>query len=303
MAAHATAGPGPASGPGGRGGPRSSPEIVTWLWPFAREGSCPFGTRAFAAVTLRNVHPSCTLVEDHFAVRVLPSLRVPSPSLFLSPVAACLATPLPHPCALILAGGRFSFRRALSGRPAGPATLRVGPRAAPGSAGRTRLRGPGPLYTVRRDLDGHVGLDVMGGRSPQPPRPRGPRAVCAAGPGPGGTLLRGTCRPSLDPAAFVGTRGGHSLLGARPAEAVLVHPPSRVRTCGVEPPGPGPGGDVLGQPRPDGGEPITHGISQRPSGQTGEPWATGPGSDGVELGATCGTPPLCFAQGYCAAPA
>jgi hypothetical protein len=72
---------------------------------------------------------------------------------------------------------------------------------------------PGPLYTVRRDLDGHGALDVIGRRSP----------LVLAAPG------RGACRPGRDPAALscghvspwdpaalVGTRGG-SLLGRGPA--------------------------------------------------------------------------------------
>lgn len=61
---------------------------------------------------------------------------------------------------------------AFSGRPSGPAPYAPGralfpaPRTAPGPAGRTRLRGPGSLYTVRRDLGGHGDLDVMGDASP-----------------------------------------------------------------------------------------------------------------------------------------
>ena len=101
----------------------------------------PFGFRALASVTPRNVHPSCTLVEDHFAVRVLPSLRVPSPSLFLSPVAACLATPLPHPLLLLCSDSRR--RQVLL--PQG--ILRPARRAGhtpSRPAGRTRPRGPHP---------------------------------------------------------------------------------------------------------------------------------------------------------------
>ena len=56
---------------------------------------------------------------------------------------------------------------ALSGGPGGPAPSPIRP------AGRTRLRGPGPLYTVRRDLDGHGpgALDVMGDARPRPSWP------------------------------------------------------------------------------------------------------------------------------------
>ena len=90
-------------------------------------------------------------------MRVLPSLRVPSPSLFLSPVAACLATPLPHPVLRLCSDSRR--RQVLL--PQG--ILRPARRAGhtpSRPAGRTRPRGPGPLYTVHRDLDGHVGMDV-----------------------------------------------------------------------------------------------------------------------------------------------
>ncbi len=45
---------------------------------------------------------------------------------------------------------------ALSCRLGGPAPSLSRP------AGLTRPSGPGPLYTVRRDLDGHCALDLMG---------------------------------------------------------------------------------------------------------------------------------------------
>ena len=136
-----------------------------------------------------------------------------------------------------------------------------------GPAGRPlseSARGPHPapcagtalqLYTVRRDLDGHVGLAVMGGRSP--PVLAVPLRVVS------GTcrLGRGSAAPSCGarvapgPRGPVGTRGDCSSAVAGAGRDVTVHPPSRLRTCGVEllAGGPWPGRDVTDHLVPDGG--------------------------------------------------
>ena len=112
---------------------------------------------------------------------------------FSSPVASSLATPLPHPLsfALIPTGGRFLLPQgmALSGRP-----RRAGPPSPSRPAGRSRPRGPEPLYTVRRDPDGHGALAATGDARPM---------VTTALSGPGGDV---PLRP--DPSA---TTGGHAL--------------------------------------------------------------------------------------------
>ena len=80
--------------------------------------------------------------------------------------------------------------------PAGPAGRHPSPSR---PAGRTRPRGPEPLYTVRSDLVGHGALDVTGGRSPlglagPPPAVGGD---VPPGPGAGGDELR--ARDALGP--------------------------------------------------------------------------------------------------------
>ena len=49
-----------------------------------------------------NLHRCCTLVEVNIAVLDFPSLLVPTPLLFFSPVTASFATNLHHPCFLLL---------------------------------------------------------------------------------------------------------------------------------------------------------------------------------------------------------
>ena len=110
--------------------------------------------------------------------------------------SALLLHPLQHPCptlsfALIPTGGRFLLPQgmALSGRP-----RRAGPPSPSRPAGRSRPRGPEPLYTVRRDPDGHGALAATGDARPM---------VTTALSGPGGDV---PLRP--DPSA---TTGGYAL--------------------------------------------------------------------------------------------
>ena len=132
-------------------------------------------------------------------------------------------------------------------------------------AGRSRPRVPAPLFTVRRDLDGHVGLDVMGDARPWSSRPAwGREGTCRPGRGPA-ALGCGARVPPRDPAAHDGACGDSCSADAQQ---------------GCDRPPRGPCGDVRGRaaragarqgraqpPWPDGGYPITPGISQRP------PWA------------------------------
>ncbi len=140
---------------------------------------------------------------------------------------------------------------ALSGRP-----RRAGPPSPSRPAGRSRPRGPEPLYTVRRDPDGHGALAAMGDAR---------LLVTTALSGPGGDV---PLRP--DPTA---TTGGH----ASPAAPRLTRGCARATLSGCAPTrlrpstpvplvdawvellGPGPGRDVIDRTVPDGGEPITQG--------------------------------------------
>ena len=132
-----------------------------------------------------------------------------------------------------------------------------------------------------------------------PPPPAAPRA--ASGLRRRARARRNCVAGHVSPPGPCGPRGdvrGCLLLGGRPSRGRARPPPVpradvRGRTARA-----GPGGDVLDRHGLMGVSPSTQGISQRPSGQAGESWA-----DGVDLGATRGTPPLCSAQGYCAAPA
>jgi hypothetical protein len=98
-------------------------------------------------------------------VRDFPSLRCPLRHYFsaLLPHALhCLQHPCPTYCSFCSDSCRWQVHLSAGHSPAG----RNPSRAAPGTrhAGRTRPRGPESLYTVRRDLDGHGGPDVMGAR-------------------------------------------------------------------------------------------------------------------------------------------
>ena len=105
--------------------------------------------------------------------------------------------------------------------PAGPAGRHPSPSR---PAGRTRPRGPEPLYTVRRDLVGHGALDVTGGRSPLglagPPLWGGD---VPPGPGAGGDELRarvalGPRGPRWGARGFPDrTRAGGDVTALRPA--------------------------------------------------------------------------------------
>jgi hypothetical protein len=119
----------------------------------------------------------------------------------------CSNTPAPPvvPFALILADGRSLFLLGIlrPARRAGHHPSRAAPSelgrirdAARGTrlAGRARPHGPGSLYTVRRDLDGHGGPYVMGSRDLD---------------GQIGQDVMGDASPSA-PAALVGSCGGRT---------------------------------------------------------------------------------------------
>ena len=100
----------------------------------------PFGVSRALTVTSCNVLRCCTHLEGHLAMPQLSIVALPSPSFFQPCCCIPCNTPAPPvvPFALIPTG--YSFRRALSGRPRRAGTpLRVGPRAAPGPAGRDRF--------------------------------------------------------------------------------------------------------------------------------------------------------------------
>jgi hypothetical protein len=83
------------------------------------------------------------------------------------------------------------------------------------------------------------------------------------GPGPGGVDLRARVDPG-----HRGPRCDARRISARTRAVrdVTVHLPPRVRTCGVELPGPGPGRDVTDRPCPDGGSPSPKATVYGPSG-------------------------------------
>jgi hypothetical protein len=98
---------------------------------------------------------------------------------------------------------------ALSGRP-----LRAGPPSPSRPAGRSRPRGPEPLYTVRRDPDGHGALAATGtlARWSRPPS-LGREGTCHSG---RTRLLRraGTLRPAAP--RLTRGRAGATLSGCAP---------------------------------------------------------------------------------------
>jgi len=187
--------------------------------------------------------PTRYTVETPFAMQALFAVVVLSCWSFFSPAAGAAAAPLAPPTlctdsrsrqVLFLFGIIRPARRAGSPSPSRP-------------AGRTRPRGPEPLYTVRRDLVGHGALDVTGGRSP----------LGLAGPL---RAVRGTCRPGREPAA---TRCGR----VSPWD-----PAARVGTRGGSPPGSGPAGTCLPLvPRED-----VRGSSRRAGARTGRGRPTAP---------------------------
>ena len=90
-----------------------------------------------------------------------------------------------------------------------------------------------------------------------------------------------------------------------PSRVVTVHPAAHEPegTCGVELRGPGPGRDVRDRRGLMGVSPSPKAFVNGPPGPNRRTLGFRPGSDGVALGATRGLPPMCSAQGYCAAPA
>ncbi len=135
--------------------------------------------------------------------------------------SALLLHAVQHPCPT-----RCAFRSNSCRRQASPSAghSSAGPAGRPPSpsrpAGHTRPRGSGPLYTVRRDLDGHGALDVLGGRSPlvlaAPLRAVSGTYHPGRGPAAAGVELR--ARVALGPRGPRGDARG-SLLGRGPSKA------------------------------------------------------------------------------------